>query len=334
MDTKSRIFKEYDFGDGKRNYLAISYSQLSTFIQCPRKWFSYYLCGKGHSSDTESTELGTQIHAAIEEFCYKKSQGYEWTIAESVKLVETNLNKRNIKFKEVDDEIIVDQHLNMAKSLVEGMQGLGELLQHCDVLAQELEFKLCFKLPFSVMFGGNEYKEVIINGFIDLLLKDRNTGGLIIIDHKTSKKIFSEDKLWSDYQFPIYQLVVLQLYNRLPEKCYYYFTRFDELVEVHPLVLEDKDSKVVKYFRSGKNKGKPKYKIKSVGEIEKELTKIFKNMYCPKKLTDYTPNATALCSWCNFSPWYGETGGCTYAQFYERQDIPLPERKLRSVKTI
>ena len=66
MDT--RIFKKYDFGDGERDYIAISYSQLSTFIQCPYRWFTYYLCGKGEPTDTESTELGTQVHAAIEEF--------------------------------------------------------------------------------------------------------------------------------------------------------------------------------------------------------------------------------------------------------------------------
>ena len=332
MDT--RIFKKYDFGDGERDYIAISYSQLSTFIQCPYRWFTYYLCGKGEPTDTESTELGTQVHAAIEEFCFKLSQGYEWTVAESVHLVETNLNKRNIKFKEDDDTVIVDQHLNMAKSLVEGMQGLGKLLKHCDVLAQELEFKLVFKLPFTVMFGGNEYKEVVINGFIDLLLKDKNTDGLIIVDHKSSKKVFEEDKLWKDYQFPIYQLVVLQLYERLPEKCYYYFTRFDKLVEVHPLVLNDEDSEVVKYFKSGKNKGKPKYVIKSVGMIKKELEKIFKNMYCPRKLTDYTANATALCSWCDFSPWYGITGGCSKAQYYERQDTLPIERKKNSINAV
>lgn len=331
----TRILKKQFLTDNAdQEYLSISYSQLSTFIQCPRKWFLYYLCGKGHSTNTESTELGTQVHAAIEEFCYKKSQGYEWTVAEYVELVETNLNKRTIKFKEQEDAIIVDQHLDMAKSIVEGRQGLGKLLKRCDVIAQELEFKLSFKLPFTVSFEGNTYNEVILNGFIDLLLKDKETGGIIIVDHKSSKKVFEEDKLWHDYQFPIYQLVVLQLYKRLPEKCYYYFTRFDQLVEVHPLVLNDEDAKVVKYYKSGKNKGKPKYKIKTVGEIEKELIKIFKHMYCPKNVTDYTPNATALCSWCNFSPWYGETGGCMSAQYYERQDALPIERKRNSVNTI
>ena len=334
MGKKTRIFKSYNFGNGEKDYLSISYSQLSTFLQCPKRWFKYYLRGEGESADTESTVLGTQIHAAIEEFCHKKSQGYEWTVAEFVKLVEVNLNNRNIKFKEQDDEVIVSQHLDMAKSIVEGMKGLGKLLKRCDVIAQELEFKLVFQLPFNVSWQGNKYNEIVINGFIDLLLKDRETGGLIIVDHKSSKKVFEEDKLWKDYQFPIYQLVVLNLYKRLPEKCYYYFTRFDQLVEVQPLVMDDKDAKVVKYFKTGKNKGKPKYKIKSVGEIEQELVDIFRHMYCPESVKDYTPNSTALCSWCNFSPWYGESGGCADAKFYERSDIQPIKRPKNSVKAI
>lgn len=331
MESKTRIFKEMNLGSGEKKYLAISYSQLNTFLQCPLRWKMYYLLGKGESSDTESTQLGTQVHSFIEEFCAKKQHGYEWSVGEATELMEDKLEQRTITFKEDEDEDIVWQHLVVAKSMVEEDKGLGALLKHCDVLAQELEFKLKFNLPFTVVYKGEEYNEVIINGFIDLLLKDKETGGLIVVDHKTSKKKFDKEKLYHDYQFPIYELVILNLYGRLPEKCYYNFTRFNELQEVHPLVTDEKDAVVVDYYTRGKNKGQPKNKIKTVKEIENELTEIFRKMYT---LGTYDANASALCSWCQFSPWYGSGVKCKYAKFYKRQDIPLPKKNVKKVRSI
>lgn len=330
MGRKTRIFKEMNLGSGNKKYLAISYSQLNTFLQCPLRWKMYYLLGKGESSDTESTQLGTQVHSFIEEFCAKKQHGYEWSVGEATELMEDKLDQRTITFKEDEDEDIVWQHLGVAKSMVEEDKGLGALLKHCDVLAQELEFKLKFNLPFTVVYKGEEYHEVIINGFIDLLLKDKKTGGLIVVDHKTSKKKFDKEKLYHDYQFPIYELVVLNLYGRLPEKCYYNFTRFNELQEVHPLVTDEKNAVVIDYYTRGKNKGQPKNKIKTVKEVENELTEIFRQMYT---VGEYRANPSALCSWCVFSPWYGDSVNCKYAKFYKRSDIPLPAKNIKKVRS-
>lgn len=329
---KTRIFKEYDLGDGLKKYLAISYSQLEVFLNCPQRWFKYYLLGQGTSSSTESTELGTAIHSSIEEFCQAKQEGKVWEVGEVIELVETKLKNRKITFEPSTDKQIVEQHLHMAVDLVQGENALGKLLKQCDVLAQELEFKLRFKLPFDVLYKGEVYNEVVLNGFIDLLLKDNKTGEIIVIDHKTSKKMFDNDKLHFNYQLPIYQLVILQLYGRLPSRCLYYFTRFNEFQEVTPLVLKDEDSKVLTYYKSGKNKGKPKYIRKSVNMIERELIDIFKRMYSPESIDSYNSKPTALCSWCNFSPWYGEGFACNKAKFYKRKDIKIPRKNVKRIR--
>lgn len=331
---KTRIFKEYDFGDGEKKYLAISYSQLEVFLNCPYRWFKYYLLGQGESSSTESTELGTAIHSSIEEFCQAKQEGKVWEIAEAIELVEHKLNDRKITFEPKMDKEIVQQHLDMAVDLVQGENALGKLLKQCDVLAQELEFKLRVKLPFDVIYDGETYNEVVLNGFIDLLLKDNKTGEIIVIDHKTSKKMFDKDKLHFNYQLPIYQLVILQLYGRLPSRCLYYFTRFNEFQEVTPLVLKDEDSEILTYYKSGRNKGKPKYIRKSVNMIEHELIEIFRAMYAPENIGSYTSKPTALCSWCNFSPWYGGKSMCAKAKFYKRKDIPIKRDAVRKVRGV
>ena len=319
--SKTRIFRKYDLGDGEKQYLSVSYSQLEVFLGCPKKWFKYYLRGEGYSTDSESTELGSTVHSSIEEYCLKLSDGYEFTVAEAQELVKSKLDERTIKFEEEEDIEIVEQHLEMAEQLVDGYYGLGALLKKCDIVAQELEFRLVFDLPFEVLYKGDIYKQVVMVGFIDLVLKDKETGEFIIVDHKTGRKLFEEDKLWNNYQFPIYQLAILNMYGKLPSKCYYHFTRYNKLQEVHTLVLNDDDMEVVKYFIRGKNKGKPKYVIKSVNKITEELTDIFRLKYQPTE-DSYAANGTALCSWCIFSPRYGEVPNCDDAYDYERKDIP------------
>nr|DAG17493.1 MAG TPA: PD-(D/E)XK nuclease superfamily protein [Bacteriophage sp.] len=328
----TRIFKEYDFGDGLKKYLAISYSQLEVFLNCPYRWFKYYLLGEGEPSSTESTELGTAIHSSIEEFCQAKQEGKVWEIGEAIELVETKLKNRKITFEPSTDKQIVEQHLHMAVDLVQGENALGKLLKQCDVLAQELEFKLRFKLPFDVLYKGEAYNEVVLNGFIDLLLKDNKTGEIIVIDHKTSKKMFDNDKLHFNYQLPIYQLVILQLYGRLPSRCLYYFTRFNEFQEVTPLVLKDEDSKVLTYYKSGRNKGKPKYIRKSVNMIERELIDIFKQMYAPKSLENYASKPTALCSWCTFGRYDMNTCKFQKKPPYIRKDIKIPKKNVKKIR--
>ena len=73
MSTK--IYKTFlDKNGCEIRKLAVSYSQLDTFLTCPRRWMYRYLRGYGKSDDTESTQLGTQVHASIEEYCKRLSE--------------------------------------------------------------------------------------------------------------------------------------------------------------------------------------------------------------------------------------------------------------------
>ena len=207
MERKTRIFKEMNLGTGVKKYLAISYSQLNTFLQCPLRWKMYYLLGKGESSDTESTQLGTQVHSFIEEFCAKKQHGYEWSVGEATSLMEDKLDERTITFKEDEDEDIVWQHLGVAKSMVEEDKGLGALLKTCDVIAQELEFKLKFNLPFSVFYKGEELSSHESGGDAFVLCLDGrgevqidetryelNAGDAIVMPARHPHAVFSKEK--------------------------------------------------------------------------------------------------------------------------------------------
>ena len=97
------------------------------------------------------------------------------------------------------------------------------------------------------------------------------------------------------------------------------------------MVTDEKDAVVVDYYTRGKNKGQPKNKIKTVKEIEDELTEIFRKMYT---LGTYEANSSALCSWCNFSVYGDNTCKKQKQTYYKRTDIPLPAKNVKKVRSI
>ena len=58
------LYKE--FSGVKR--LAISYSQIDTFLTCPMKWYKTYVEGKRSTEKQEATSYGTVIHKTLEYF--------------------------------------------------------------------------------------------------------------------------------------------------------------------------------------------------------------------------------------------------------------------------
>ena len=318
---KTKIFKEFDINEVTKKVLAVSYSQLSTFLDCPRRWKYQYLLGLGEYSDSDATQFGTQIHASIEEYCKKLSEGYQWTIGEVQDLVEENLSKREMYFDKETESELLETHKQMMKGFITCDGELAELLDKCDVVAQEMEFRLKVDLPFTVLFADEEYNEVYLNGFIDLVLRDKKTGEYIVIDHKTGKSLFKPAKLKHNLQLPIYSLVIYEKFGVLPTRCAYYFTRFDKLQDVVPLALNDGVANKT-YFKTGAKKGQLKDKQRTIEDINNELIEAFRRMYQPENLS-YESKSTPICSWCPFG-YYGDLR-CDDVQFYLRKDIPLPK---------
>lgn len=58
------LYKE--FNGVKR--LAISYSQIDTFLTCPMKWYKTYVEGERSTEKQEATSYGTVIHKTLEYF--------------------------------------------------------------------------------------------------------------------------------------------------------------------------------------------------------------------------------------------------------------------------
>lgn len=319
--TNTKIFKQLD--KGGEYLLCTSYSQIDTYLQCPNKWKLTYLLGYRKPEESEALSLGSSIHETLEYYFNSRKDGKELTIAETLDGFEDKIREHNVPWtSDKTKEQAMNQHYNTLTGLASGDSKLAHFMYDKEVVACEKDFRLHFHLPFDICFAGEIISDIYIIGAIDFIVKDHN-GNLYVIDFKSGKKPFNGTKLKHNLQLPIYSLVVLNMYGRLPVSTQYYFTRLDLFQSVEKLAANENSARK-EYYKSGKKQGQLKYKQRTVHDVETELINIFKDQYTN---TEYKPKPTPLCSWCNFGKYYGD-GKCNYAMHYHRKD--KKENKMRN----
>lgn len=259
----------------KEGKLATSYSQIDMFLSCPLKWYNKYVLDLGETEKSEALCYGSAVHYMLEMFfrsnklmngpllseCwddYTKKNEIPYDSLESMlQCAKDNVNTTTflLKLKEKQDTRI------------------GNLFKYASVAGVEEQFNLKYKLPNPTVVDNITYSHVSIIGFIDLILKYKDK--FYIVDHKSGNKLFKEDKLATNLQFPIYSMVMLRERKTLPENCYYFFTRH----------LTEQNVKV---------------DMERINSSVTQLNSIFKKMYNFKSDENKTARPTSLCFWCQY----------------------------------
>lgn len=321
---KTQIFKVLDINGRKEKVVATSYSQMETFLQCPRRWYLDYLLGQRAFQTSEALALGSAVHETLEKYFLSVKDGEEFTVAEAQDMLQGKIEEHEVPFaNQARKEEAEQQHYSMMKGLVNGDSELAQFMSDKEIVACEKNFVYEVKLPFSIIFDGKKYNSVYVVGSIDFIVKDKD-GGLHVVDFKSGAKAFQAKKLKENLQLPIYSLVVLQQYGRLPVSTQYYFTRLDCFQSVKTLAL-DSTCCEHDYYKNGNIK----LRQRTVDEILDELIGIYRRIYVE---CDYSANGTPLCSWCGHSPIYGDQSQCNDAMRYIRKDISIPKKPKRIIK--
>lgn len=162
---------------------SISYSQFSMYLQCPKKWEQEYALNKRVFEQSIFTIFGTSIHEVIQDWldiCYNK------TVKEADQM-DLNENLKQKIVMHYQDAAEKTGHFSTPTQLQEFWQDGVAILDYIkrnrstyfssrdeELLGIETELKL--QLPKNLTFKG----------FIDLVLRDKRTGRIRIIDLKTS----------------------------------------------------------------------------------------------------------------------------------------------------
>ena len=163
----------------------ISYSQFSQWDKCPQMWKLNYVDKVGTFTGNIYTIFGTAVHEVIQAYlvCY-----YERTIKEADALplvdilkyrLEENFKKSKAIHKdefEVTKEEMVEFFNDGIKIIEEFKKRKSSYFPKKNTELVGFEIGLSFDLP----------KEMRFNGYMDVVLHNKNTGRIKIIDIKTA----------------------------------------------------------------------------------------------------------------------------------------------------
>lgn len=244
-----------------------SYSRLDTYDQCPFRYFLKYVEGHYSKASSIALEFGTLVHSVEEKIGNSIKDGMEIPYAELTKefadrCVEIS-RKYPKDFTEKDKsgrtyEEKINYYLN------EGIYRLEKFMKanpNLEIIGTEM--------PFAFRYHGKQ----MFRGFIDRVLRDRDTGEYIVQDIKTYAAPLEQEKLATPLQFVVYCLAMCEMFPTDPTcvRCQYDL----------PLCDVTQDAGTKGFIARGTAK----------------LDKIFGKIYSD----DWTPKPSPLCTWCDFS---------------------------------
>ena len=183
-----------------------SYSRLSSFYNCPYCWYEAYVnkergCGNFFSS------YGSMMHSILQEYAEGKLTIFE---------LNDEFTKR---FGEIPEDAPKNKYVDIRDSYFN--KGIN-FLNNININFDKYEI---LSVEKKITFEINGYKFI---GYIDILLKDKSTGEIIVLDYK-SRRVdtlkngnLSKGSLrqLEDFkkQLYIYSKAVFEEYGKYPDK--------------------------------------------------------------------------------------------------------------------
>lgn len=170
----------------------ISFSEYSTFIQCPHKWYLTYCLGLS-SPTNEELIFGQCMHKCIEQMLTKSylRTEHSWTV-----LFKDLLKKELSKVK---DDNFLKKFLDQNLSVIYVRKGV-ELLKELDFYKRFRDYDVLFieyKLDGITILKVKDI-EFKFKGYIDLVLQHKKSKKYLFIDWKTSGKEWDIKKKLED----------------------------------------------------------------------------------------------------------------------------------------
>ena len=185
----------------------VSFSQYSTFLKCPNKWYLDYVKNLRVKDDTINTTFGTSMHHAFQTYLtslYKEGVRIAYSLDVN-KLFLDKFNEEIKKVKDVKEEEFTDFVFD-GNDIVDTFCKSSNRLKYFSTNDYEL---IGIEIPLEIPIKNN----IEFVGFIDIVLKEKNKEYYRIIDIKTS------GSGWNSYmKEDVSKLAQLHLYKSVYSK--------------------------------------------------------------------------------------------------------------------
>lgn len=241
-----------------------SHSKLSTFEQCKRK-YKYRYIDKIIPEIEKSIEavLGTAVHDTLEWIYISAKEGNP-PILDDVIMHYSEQWKKEFS----PDVLIVKKELTEKDYFNKGVQFLVSYFQKhhpFDDGTLELEKKITLTL------GENNEHEIV--GFIDRLVKNKETSQFEVHDYKTANTLPSQEKMDQDRQLALYSIAIKEEHGNE-----------NEVLLVWHYLAHDK-------------KITSKRTDQQLENLKREILELIAQI---EATSEFPANKTRLCDWCEY----------------------------------
>lgn len=291
-EIREKKLPEIDYATQK----SISYSQMSMFNECPKKWSLQYR--EGHKSFTSSihTVFGTALHETLQHYItvmYEQSDAAADKINTSEMLEEKLREEYKKQYKANNNQHFVSPD-ELREFYEDGVEIIREISKDKKRYFGKRGWHLIGCEVPIILTPHPKYQNVMFQGYLDLVLYHEPTNKVKIIDIKTSrqgwgkKEKSDENKL---AQLVTYKKYFSEIYNVPIEN-----------IEIEFMIVKRKifesDTYVIKRVQQFKP-ASGKVKLNKVSKsIESFVEQAFdRNGY---KEVEHQAKLNGNCKWCPF----------------------------------
>jgi hypothetical protein len=292
-EIKSKQLPQIDYATQK----SVSYSQMSMFNECPKKWSLQYK--EGHKQFTSSihTVFGTALHEVLQAYLtvmYEKS-GAEADRLNTYEMFEDALREEYKKQYKANNNLHFSAPDELREFFEDGIAIIREFAKDKSKYFSKRGWHLVgCELPL-VLTPSSKLPNVMFQGFLDLVMYHEPTNRIKIIDIKTSRQGWSKKEKSDEnkqFQLILYKKYFAETYN-IPV----------ENIEIEFMIVKRKIFESENFVIKRVQLYKPasgKVKLNKVSKsIEAFVEQAFdRNGY---KNVEHQPTPHKNCNWCPFN---------------------------------
>ena len=292
-EIKSKQLPQIDYATQK----SVSYSQMSMFNECPKKWSLQYK--EGHKQFTSSihTVFGTALHEVLQAYLtvmYEKS-GAEADRLNMYEMFEDALREEYKKQYKANNNLHFSAPDELREFFEDGIAIIREFAKDKSKYFSKRGWHLVgCELPL-VLTPSSKLPNVMFQGFLDLVMYHEPTNRIKIIDIKTSRQGWSKKEKSDEnkqFQLILYKKYFAEIYN-IPV----------ENIEIEFMIVKRKIFESENFVIKRVQLYKPasgKVKLNKVSKsIESFVEQAFdRNGY---KDVEHQPTPHKNCNWCPFN---------------------------------
>jgi len=291
-EIKSKQLPQIDYATQK----SVSYSQMSMFNECPKKWSLQYK--EGHKQFTSSihTVFGTALHEVLQAYLtvmYEKS-GAEADRLNTYEMFEDALREEYKKQYKANNNLHFSAPDELREFFEDGIAIIREFAKDKSKYFSKRGWHLVgCELPL-ILTPSSKLPNVMFQGYLDLVMYHEPTNRIKIIDIKTSRQGWSKKEKSDEnkqFQLILYKKYFAETYN-IPL----------ENIEIEFMIVKRKIFESENFVIKRVQLYKPasgKVKLNKVSKsIESFVEQAFdRNGY---KNVEHQPTPHKNCNWCPF----------------------------------